>query len=156
VLREETLVSRGCLFAVIVSSMSYGQRFFNPGVKFSYTFGEQGGYTFGVEMSYTFASRGFDGYAGIVLSQDLCFPAQRNKTHVGVEYIPAPPLMGLQVGPSFLNEGKTSSWGFTMTVFGGAFLLPSVAVTIPVENAVLFEAGSFLEIHVPIEKMSFH
>jgi hypothetical protein len=142
------------VLTLAVCDRSSGQAFFNPGAKFSYTFGERGGYTFGLEMSFTFASRRLEGYTGIALSQDFCFSAKRTKTHIGIEYIPPLLLVGLQVGPTLVKDTQTASLGYTMTVFGGAFLLPYVALTAPFENAVLFEAGSFLKVHFPLEKIS--
>ncbi|HXG38856.1 MAG TPA: hypothetical protein VNL36_08825 [Bacteroidota bacterium] len=148
------LFSAIAICCVVMSSSTYGQSFFNPGVKFSHTFGEQGGYTFGVEMSYTFASRGLNGLVGLVFSQDICFSANRRKAHFGVEYIPVPPFVGLQVGPSFLKDDHGSSVGFTTTLFSGAFLLPYAALTFQKKKSALFEAGTYLKIHFPLERIS--
>jgi hypothetical protein len=141
-------------FLVVLSSLTYGQSFFNPGVKFSHTFGEQGGYTFGVELSYTFASHELAGLVGLVFSQDVCFSANRRKAHFGVEYIPVPPFVGLQIGPTFLKEDNVSSVGFTTTLFSGAFLIPYAALTFQEKRSVLFEAGTYLKIHFPLERFS--
>lgn len=129
-----------------ISSLTYGQSFFNPGVKFSHTFGEQGG--------YTFASRQFGGLIGVVISQDICFSAKRSKTHFGVEYVPVTPFVGLQIGPTFFEDDTVSSVGFTTTLFGGAFLIPYAALTVQQKRGALFEAGTYLKIHFPLERIS--
>ncbi len=121
--------------------------FVNPGFKFSYTFGEKGGFTFGAEISIT---KWVEGHMyGIVASVDHCKNSNRLKYHIGAEYLYC------QIGPTLTVENGKTDYGIGFTPYYGVFIIPYYNFTWRFNNDNLQELGTFLKFHIPARGKGF-
>ncbi len=112
--------------------------FINPGVKFGYTFGQNGGFTWGLELSLT----SFDTFDGVSYGAviDVDFWNGRRKIHLGAEmsYIYA----GLCVGPTWITENGKTNAGYSIIPFAGAMIYPYYNFT-KVGDVMFSEVGTY-------------
>ncbi len=119
--------------------------YLNPGIKFGYTFGENGGATVGIEVSYTRVGETSDrpfAY-GILASVDYCKNADRVRYHIGGEYL------FLAIGPTMIVEAGAIDWGVNVTPYLWAIVVPYFNYTFRTAgHSNLSEVGGFLKIPI--------
>lgn len=130
------------LIVLCLSGSIYAQTFVNPGIKFGYSFGKDGGFVFGWELSVTF----WDSYYiwGFVFDYDTINNLDR--LHIGVEFWRAG--IGLDVGPSFAWEDGNNFAGFSIIPYGGAIIYPYYNYTYLWKRGSSHEIGSYLKLSI--------
>ena len=138
------------VYIVLDTSTAFsGDGFYlNPGFKFSYIFGDHGGYTMGLEISYT--SYSAERIYGIVASADYCRNAERFRYHLGGEY------QVVELGPTFINENGSHDLGISVTPYFGVFVIPYYCYTFRSAKPGLHELGSFLKLPILLKGSGFH
>ena len=114
--------------------------FVNPGIKFGYTFGEQRGFTIGFECSITRMVNDRFAY-GAVAAADFC--RQLIRFHLGVQ---ASTAIGIEWGPTFIQDGSESEFGHSLTPFLGLVAYPYCTMTFRTHSPTLYEVGSYLKV----------
>ncbi len=123
----KTLIASALVFLMILACTSKvqayeGQVYLNPGLKFGYTFGDQGGFTYGFEVSITtnFKNQEIAVWSGVVVDVDFC--KDWTRLHTGIEASAIG--FGFDVGPSFLFRNDTVSYGVSLIPFLGIIVFP--------------------------------
>jgi len=104
-----------------VGKISADERFISPGIKFGYTFGENGGITIGAEVSYIIWYK--HAANAVVLNFDICGnedKLQFTKLHLGYQ---VSSVVGIEAGPTIIWKDGVTSYGMSITPFAG-FIVP--------------------------------
>ena len=129
---------------------------FSPGAKFGYAFGKGGGYIYGFEIS-------------IMVDPDTPFPQNRygaalsyeiigkeSRLHLGAQinfskYEKAWTIAGVEIGPTLIFEDSLKDFGFSVTPYFGAFIIPYYRFFCVPNQLVQHEVGSFLKLHTILQ-----
>ena len=137
------LPALGACGALLDSNPTDGYVWINPGAKVGYTLGEAGGFTYGGELSVNF-STGEDEQTILAFGPVLNLTWTSGGTfHGRLGLQAAGALWGVEAGPAIVSDGRGTYFGFGVTPWLGAIIVPYVTHTFVVGRPDLTELGVY-------------
>lgn len=122
--------------------------FFTGGLKFGYSFGENGGFTYGFEIS-TVACTFDESVYGAALSYDIT--GELHKVHFGLEAALAPlkrgfNFWGFEAGPTYAWNDSEDFFGLGVMSYFGTIIIPEYSFTYLENYGTLHEIGTYVKL----------